>query len=323
MRKISIFIFFSLIGLMFLYPASAACVGVPPNIPDCISDGVSSGIMKSMENSADYLVNLATNSSGNSTTAAVKSNLNNFMLDMLTPYFDPVDIPWVKHTRDFTALVYVILVVMYFTWGGAYHMLHNAIPTIGTDIDWFLGTNYRDFYFSTYAVNGVKAFAFPVLGYFGLTYLLLIAGAFTRLTVSDTLSVLAMGTLDPVAYFMMALIVFILGIFMLIRYIVITIFSAYLLIVLGAYLFDEIKPIAEVLLKYLIILIFMPFILAMIASGGIAFIEGSPWLMVNTATKYIALGLILVFAALVMVFGWRLVSGVSRTAAKLAVWSAI
>lgn len=105
---------------------------------------------------------------------------------------------------------------------------------------------------------------------------------------------------------------------MTIRYIVITIFSAFLLIVLGAYLFDETRPIAAMLLKYLVILIFMPFVLAMIAAGGIAFIEGTPWLMISKPVEYIALGLIMLFAAVVMVFGWRLVSGAAKTAGIIA-----
>lgn len=151
-----------------------------------------------MENSADGLVGAATNTTMNSSTsqAAAFSPLNNFIVNMLDPSFNPESIPWVIQARNFTALVYIFLAVMYLTWGGAYHNLHNAVPGIGTEIDWALGTNYRNFHFSQYAANGIKALIFPALGYFSLNYLLLISGAFTRLTISDALSTLIPGEMN-------------------------------------------------------------------------------------------------------------------------------
>jgi hypothetical protein len=310
-----------LLSLVILSPNAKASCSLPfPSIPDCISAGVSAGIEKTMEKSGDDLVNAATNTTTNSSTsqASAFSPLNNFIVDMLDPSFNPEDIPWVIQTRDFTALVYIFLAVMYLTWGGAYHNLHNAVPGLGTEIDWALGTNYRDFHFSQYAANGIKALIFPMLGYFGLNYLLLISDAFTRLTISDALTTLIPGEMNPTVYLVLAVVIFLLSIFMTIRYIVITIFSAFLLVVLGAYLFDETRSIASMLLKYLVILIFMPFILAMIAAGGIAFIEGASALTISKPVEYIALGLVMLFAAAVMVFSWRLIAGVAKTTGMIA-----
>ncbi len=314
-------LFVLLIFLLPLIPnVNAACSLPYPNIADCVADGVSSGITKAIENSADGLINTAANTSGTNITKS--DPINSFIVNMLDPSFNPEHIPWVIHARDFTALIYVIIAIMYFTWGGAFAMLQNAVPTIGTEIDWVLGTNYKDFYFSQYAINGIKAFVFPVLGYFLLTYLLLISSAFTRLAVGDAVSTLIPNEMDTVVYFVMALVVFLLSVFMAIRYIVITIFSAYLLIILGAYLFDEIRPIASTLLKWLIMLIFMPFVLSLIASGGIAFIEGTPWLPISKPVEYIALAIIMLASAIILVFGWRLVWSAADKAAYLAMMAA-
>ncbi len=309
-------VFFLLALFLLSSNAGAECGISNPSISDCIADGVSAGVDKSLEKSADGLINTASNTTN--TNVSKTDPIQSFVLNMLDPSFDPANIPWVIQTRDFTALIYVILAVMYFTWGAAFHMLRNAIPGIGTEIDWVLHTHYKDFYFSQYAANGLKALVFPALGYFLLTYLLMISGAFTRLAISDTMANMIPGSMDPIVYFIMAAIVLLLAIFIAMRYIIITIFSAFLLVVLAAYLFDEIRPIASMLLKYLVILIFMPFILSMIASAGIAFIEGTPWLMVSRPVEYIALGLVMLIAAIVMIFGWSLVLKTAKTGAFVA-----
>ncbi len=295
---------------------SASAYSINP--VEWISSGVSTGIDKAMENSADSLVGAATNTTVNSSSVNSDNPLNNFLLNMLSGDYDPTTIPWVISTRNFTALVFIILAILYFTIGGGYHILHDAWPEIGSEIDWILGTNYRDFYFSSYIATGVKAFLFPVLGYFGLNYVLLIASAFTRLTISDTLSSLAPSQTDGIVYLFIGICVFALAIFVILRYIIITLFSAYLLIVLGAYLFDTLRPLAIVLLKYLLIIIFMPFVLAMVASGGIAFIEGTPFLGFSKTAEYTALILLMVIVALVMIFGWAFIKKSAKTAAAAA-----
>lgn len=286
---------------------------------DSLSDAVAAGIDKSFSVMGDSLISHSitsndTNSSNSSVPA--RGKIGEAMFRVLT--FDPdfIHNPWAISIHDFTSMVYVILYIIFLATGVIYYTLRDTWPEFYTEVNWLLDSSVGSVPYTDFITDVFKSIIFLIGGYYAVYYLVLFANVLTRMVVGSTLDSLAITDTDGVVYLFMSIAVFLLSIFVMWRGIVLTIFWAYLLLFLGAYLFKSLRPAVTSMFAYFFLMVFMMFILILIAVAGISFIEFLPSLPFAPGIKgsgYIALILMLFVAALWMTLG-PLWSFVSRTA---------
>jgi hypothetical protein len=282
---------------------------------DALSDAVAAGIDKSLSVMGDSLIShsIGNDTSINSTNSTLerRGKLGNVMFKVLT--FDPdfIHNPWAVGIHDMTSMVYIVLFIIYLSFGTSYYILKDSWPELFNEVNWLLDTSVGGSPYTEFLTDVFKSIIFLIGGYYGVYYLVLFANVLTRMIVGSTLDSLAITNVDGIVYFMMALAVFLLTVFVMWRSIVLTIFWAYLLLFLGAYLFRSLRPAVGGLFKYFFLMVFMMFILILIAVAGISFIELLPPVMFNLKVDaYAALVLMLFIAALWMSLGplWSVVS---------------
>lgn len=289
--------------LLIIYipsPASASPI-------DALSDAVAEGITKSLSIMGDSLINYSISNDSNISSAPVskRGKIGDAMFRVLTFETDFIHNPWANSVHDFTSMVYVVLFIIYLALSVAYYTLRETSPEFYNEITWLMDINsgvggrpYSDFISDVF-----KSIIFLIGGYYAVYIIVIFANILTRMITTSVLDSIATTNSDGIVYLFMAIAIFLLTVFVMWRGIVLTIFWAYLLLFLGAYLFRSLRPAVTSMFRYFFIMVFMMFILILIAVAGIWFIETIPPMSVLKNIAYVALILMLFFAALYMTLG--------------------
>lgn len=282
-----------LLGILIPSPASAGPI-------DALSDAVASGIYKSLTIMGDSLIdnNIANDSNISSASVSKRGKIGDALFRVLTFETDFIHNPWANSVHDFTSMVYVILVIIYLATSVAYYTLRETWPEFYNEVNWLLDTSVGSRPYSEFITDVFKSIIFLIGGYYAIYLIVLFSNVLTRMIASSVIDSLAIKS-DGLVYLFMAIAVFLLTIFVMWRGIVITIFWAYLLLFMGAYLFKSLRPIIKNMFGYFFVMVFMMFILILIAVAGIAFIQMFPSID-GRATAYAALIFMLFVSGLFM-----------------------
>lgn len=225
------------------------------------------------------------------------------IFSMLTFTYDPFKNPWVIETRNTTAMIYTILVFLFMFSGAAYVYLHTASPSIARNIDFLVGGNLKYFHLNNYLKTLVLSIVFVAVVYMGYWLLLLGNTLLSELVLWGTLDSIVPKPDDFIMYIIMAISVLILSLFMAWRMIVIGWGAAYILILAGMYLFNPLRGIAVKTFLYILTMIYMQVILISMAGAGVMIIR---WLPIEGPQKIVAYSSLtfgLVLFAFVLVVG--------------------
>jgi hypothetical protein len=286
---ISLIFLFLVSGLA--YPASA----INLNPIDAGSQMIANGIDSWTVNFGDKLMNASNYNNESSTNHVI------FSILLFNP--DPFTNPWVQETRDTTALIYTILVLIFMFGGAAYVYLHTASPSVAKNIDFLVGGNLKYFHLNNYLKNLVMAIVMVAVVYLGYWLLLLFNSLLSELVLSYTLDSVIPKPDNFVMYLLMAWCAFSLSLFMAWRILVIGWGAAYVMVLAGMYLFSSLRSIAVKIFMYIVIMIFMQVILLSIAGAGVMIIQWLPGPEVTKFIFYSALTSGLTLLALVLVIG--------------------
>lgn len=246
-----------------------------------------------------------------------ESSADHLIFSILTFTYDPYKDPWVLESRNTTALIYTILVLLFMFSGAAYVYLHTASPTMARNIEWLAGGNLKYFHLQNYLKNLFLAIVFAAVVYTGYWLLLLFNTLLSELVLSYTLDSIVPKPDNLVMYITMAIATFMLSLFMAWRTIIIGWAAAYILIIAGMYLFDPLKGVAAKIFAYVLVMIFMQVILLSMAGAGVMIID---WLPVPAESKFIFYGSLvmgLFLLAFVLVVGSGIFLFIMRSGSKV------
>jgi len=247
---------------------SASAIALNPI--DAGAQMITKGIDAWFMSQADSMVNASR------MDAEPQSALDMVVMSVLTYNYDPFKDPYVLKSRDMTALIYLILVMIFMLTGAAYVYIHTASSSASRDIDWIFGGNFKYFHLNNYLKSIVMAIVFVAGAYLGYWMLIMFNNILSVMVLSYTLDSIIPRPDSFVLYMIMAFATLLLALFMAWRVIIIGLGASYILVIAGLYLYGPLKEIAVKVFIYIVIMIFSQVILISIAGGGVMIIQNLP-----------------------------------------------
>lgn len=228
--------------------------------------------------------------------------MNLYMTQLLISSNDQfLDNSFIQDQKDFNAFWFGVFYLLYVFIGAVLVWKHNINPMPNMKNGFALYDEFLDSekYLKT-VVWGLIIFMFV---YYGLDYVFKLEWLLSQGIALETFNLLPPTFDNAVAYLFGALAYLCLSIFFMIRFFVVGITSAFLLFMLGLYLFPFVRGIITEIFSYALLLLFSRFFLAAAMTAGIALIQALPFGLRNGVFPYLVLTLLVDLLALVILLG--------------------
>ncbi len=208
---------------------------------------------------------------------------------------------YVKKMKDFNAFWFAVFFLMYIFIGAFLVWKNNTNPLPSMSNDFSIYGEYinGDKYVKT-IIWGLIIFLFT---YFGLDYIFKVEYLISQGIASETFNIIPPGVENAMGYVMGAIIYCMLAAFFYFRYLVVGITTAFILFLLGLFLFPHLRGIVKTVLSYALMMLFSRIILAFAIAAGIALIQALPLGLGNTQFPYLVLSFLMAVLAIVIVLG--------------------
>jgi len=285
---------------------------------DPVSSAASWAVQKGMENFlfsiGDSMVNL-----NDSTNPIARQETPGLIFNMIGFTIDPFSLAFVKEWWGTSLIFFVMIAVIYICAGGAMALLSTLNPGLVQRLAWLeSGTYQNNFELKRWISNIILALMFPMCTYFGIYFILQLCYVVTGIVTQGALNAVPPTADNIVIYVFMAAAYLMFSVIMGIRNIVIVLFAAGGLMLAALYLIPSLQNLVRHIFIYFLLLVFMQPLLVFVASVGIMFMAALPLpLMGFQIAIYFGLVVLLLFIAIIMMFGYgfilRLI-GVGRVA---------
>lgn len=257
---------------------------------------VKSGINSCIIGLADDLYNSGvgifdTNVSNSSSTTAIFA--------IATYTYDPFENQGILNLQYISALIFLIMIIIYIFLGAAGIIVTRYIPALSTAVSFITkGGSY-----GSYIQNLATGMIVALFTYIFIKFILEMNYVVTHLIMVDVLEAVAPSVDNIVLYFMMAVCYFIMSIFFLWRMLIIGIVTSFALVFGVMLVFDSTRNIAKGIFSYFVSMVFMQSIICGATAAGIRIIQASNGSADSEMLRYLSLILLLVVIALLMCLG--------------------
>lgn len=288
MKIIKALLLISIILISVLAQQAAAEENDPGIIPRLIALGFDE-ILRSLGNQIYSLAG-----AGNQTET------NQYMTDLIIgSNAGFIDNQFVRDMKDFNAFWYAVFYLMFIFIGAIIVWRHNADPLPQNGFGFYNEFLDGEKYVKT-IIWGLIIFLFV---YFGVDYIFKIEWLISQGIALETFNLIPPINQNATGYLGGAIIYAGMSVFFLYRFFVVGLTTAFILFLLGLYMFPYLRGIIKEILSYALLLLFARFFIAIAMAGGIALIQALPFGLKDSPFPHLILGFLVSILGIAFILG--------------------